>query len=484
MRISDLLQNIPYTVLQGSDAVEITGVSWDSRRVKPGSAFICVKGKNVDRHIFAQQAVEDGAAVLIVDHKIYKIPKGIVVLKVEDTRTALAKAAAIFYENPSKQFKLIGVTGTNGKTSVTYFIEKILRSLGKTPGVITTIENRIGDYKLNTIKINPTTPDPLELQASFSEMYDKGASHVVMEVTSSALAQDRVHGCNFDLGIFTNLTQDHLEEHGTMENYKNEKIKLFKMCGIGIINVDDPAAQDFIKGAKCPIITYGINNDADFRAENVSCSLKGTDFTIVYKDKPYLTHTKLLGRFNIYNVLAAVSACMQYGFTLKEIVQATENIEAPKGRFEFVPNTGEVSVIVDYAHSPDGLQSIIDSVRELTDGRIILVFGCGGNRDKTKRPIMGKIGGTLTDYCIITSDNPRKEDPLSIIEHIEEGIVVTGCKYEKLVDRREAIYRALSIAKAGDTIIIAGKGHENYQIIGEKYAYFDDTEVVGDYFRA
>jgi UDP-N-acetylmuramoyl-L-alanyl-D-glutamate--2,6-diaminopimelate ligase len=483
MRISDLLQKVEYEVLQGNAETEVSGICWDSRRIKPGTVFICVRGRNVDRHIFAKQAVEDGASALVVDHKLYKMPRDITIIKVTDTRTALSEAAAVLYGNPSKKFKLMGVTGTNGKTSVTWFIEKVLQAAGKTPGIIGTIENRIGEHVLETVKVNPTTPDPLELQASFDELAAKGASHVVMEVTSSALAQNRVHGCDFDIGIFTNLTQDHLEEHGTMENYKREKLKLFKMCKLGIVNVDDCASQDFIKEAKCPIITYGIETEADFAAEDIKGSLKGSEFFLRHQNRQYSVSLKLPGKFNVYNVLAAISACYQCGLTLEEILKGIESIEAVKGRFQFVPNTGDFSVIVDYAHSPDGLENILNAVRELTSRRVILIFGCGGNRDKGKRPIMGKIGGTLSDYCFITSDNPRKEEPMSIIEDIEKGIADTDCKYEKIADRRRAIFRALSIAEAGDTVVVAGKGHEDYQIIGDRYMDFDDVEVVKEFFE-
>ncbi|MDP4091712.1 MAG: UDP-N-acetylmuramoyl-L-alanyl-D-glutamate--2,6-diaminopimelate ligase, partial [Bacillota bacterium] len=418
MKMDELLGNIPYTVLQGSANTEVSGICWDSRRIKPGSLFICVKGRNIDRHDFAKQAVSDGAAALVVEHQVFRIPPDIPVIKVPDTRIALAEAASLLYGRPSESLKLIGVTGTNGKTSVTWFMEKLLRHGGKRPGIISTIENRIGEYRLNTIKINPTTPDPLELHASFSEMAAKGATHVIMEVTSSALAQSRVHGLGFDIGIFTNLTQDHLEEHGTMENYRNEKLKLFRMCRVGIINIDDSYAEDFIRGAACPVLTYGINKDADFMAEDISCFLDGTDFTLKYKGGRKRLHMKVPGLFNVYNMLAAVSVCVQHGFDINEIADWVESIEGVKGRFELISNPSNLSVIIDYAHSPDSLQNILSSVRKLTEKRVILVFGCGGNRDKTKRPIMGNIGGSTADYCIITSDNPRKEEPLSIINDI------------------------------------------------------------------
>lgn len=483
MRLSDLLQKVNYEVVQGNDGIEISGICWDSRRVKSGSVFICVRGRNVDRHNFAKQAVEDGAIAIVVDHKLYRIPRNITIIKVGDTRIALSEAAAMFYGNPYREFKLIGVTGTNGKTSITWFIEKILQTIGQKPGIIGTVENRIGNHILETAKVNPTTPDPLELQASFHEMASEGASHVVMEVTSSALAQNRVHGCDFDIGIFTNLTQDHLEEHGTMENYKREKIKLFKMCKLGIINCDDEAAQDFINEANCPIVTYGINKKADFMAEDIKCSISGTEFTLKYLDKKYKINANVRGRFNIYNILASIGTCFHLGVPMEDIQRGVESIGGVKGRFEFVPNADGLSVIVDYAHSPDSLKNIISAVRALTYKKVILIFGCGGDRDKSKRPVMGKVGGNLADYCIITSDNPRKEEPASILEDIERGIIDTGCKYEKIIDRKSAIFRALSIAGKDDTIIIAGKGHENYQIIGDKYMDFDDVEVVKEFFE-
>lgn len=483
MRINSLLKGINYTIVQGSEEKEVSGISWDSRRVKPGSVFICVKGNNVDRHSFAAQAVKDGASALIVDHEVYRIPNDITIIKVKDTRIALGTAAAAIYDYPSEAFKLIGVTGTNGKTSVTWFIERILQYCGKTPGIISTIENRIGIQKLDTVKINPTTPDNLELQQCFRELADKGASHVIMEVTSSALAQNRVYGCNFDLAIFTNLTQDHLEEHGTMENYKNEKLKLFKMCRFAVINRDDFYSQEFINGAECPVLTYGINNESSLTAKDIEYSISGTNFILLYENKSYPIHINVAGKFNVYNVLAAIGACLQYGLSIDNAAAAIESIEFVKGRYEYIKNSRGISVIVDYAHSPHSLENILASVKEFTEKRVIVVFGCGGDRDKIKRPIMGKIAGNIADYCIITSDNPRKENPLNIIEEIEKGIAATRCKYEKLQDRKKAIITALSMAKRGDSVVIAGKGHESYQIIGEKYMYFDDGETVREYFE-
>jgi UDP-N-acetylmuramoyl-L-alanyl-D-glutamate--2,6-diaminopimelate ligase len=482
MKIKDLLNKIPYEVIQGTDEINIPNISWDSRKLKPNSLFICVKNKNVDRHNYAHEAIEAGATALLLERKIEDIPNGITVIKVENAKLAMAIIANSFYDEPSKKFNLIGITGTNGKTTVSFFITKILECIGRKVGIISTIENSIGNIPLKTAKLNPTTPDSVELQSSFAEMVEKNVTDAVMEVTSIALDQHRVSMCDFDIGIFTNLTQDHLDEHGTMENYKKAKMKLFRMCRLGIINADDGVSQDIIQNATCDIITYGINTSADFMASDIEYSQEGVSFTLNFCDNHKKVKLNVPGKFNVYNALSAIAACYFSGFPLPLIIDALSNINGVKGRFEVVPNDKGYLVIVDYAHTPDSLKNILTTFRKETQNKLIVVLGCGGERDRTKRPIMGEIAGTFADYCVITSDNPRKEDPINIIEDIEEGLVKTKCPYEKKENRKAAIHTALKKANPCDVVIIAGKGHENYQILKDKVIHFDDVEVVKEYF--
>lgn len=478
MKLNHILDGISYELIQGSDSIDIIQIAWDSRNVKPDSLFICVKGKNIDRHIFAEDASAKGAIALIVEQDILIDNKNITIIKVKNTKAAMAIIASNFYKEPSKKFNLIGITGTNGKTSTSYFIAKIFENAKHKYGIISTIENKIGNLTLETEKLNPTTPDAIELQASFKEMADNNVTDVVMEVTSIALDNHRVDKCDFNVGVFTNLTQDHLDEHGTMENYKKAKMKLFRMCKKGIINIDDKASKDIIEYSSCEVLTYGINNTADFMAKDISYSLDGVKFTLQFRNDTRNVELMIPGKFSVYNALAAIGACYAIGISLDDIVKGLSLIKGVRGRFQTVPNTKGYMVVVDYAHSPDSLENILNSVRELKANKVVTVFGCGGDRDKTKRAIMGEIAGKLSDYCIITSDNPRSENPLSIINDIEKGIVNSSCPYEKVVNRRLAILTALNCASPSDIVVIAGKGHETYQIVADEVKHFNDVEVV------
>lgn len=483
MKLNEFLKDLNYEVVQGRDSIEIESIGWDSRRVKQNSLFICVKNKNVDRHDYAAIAVQKGAVALVIEHDVEEIPEGITIIKVMNSKKAMAKIASIYYEEPSKKFNLIGVTGTNGKTSVTYFVSKVLESAGRLTGIIGTIQNTVGGKELKTEKLNPTTPDSIELQESFKEIADAGASDVIMEVTSSALDKGRVYECNFNIGAFTNLTQDHLDEHGTMENYKNAKLKLFKMCRKTLTNADDPVSKE-IKGiAAGEFYTYGIEGQADFKAFDVVYGLDFVEFSLRFKDDVKKVKFNVPGKFSVYNALATIGICYFSGLDLDTIIEGLKNIKGVPGRIEKVPNSKGILAVVDYAHSPDSLENIIKSMKEISKGKVITVFGCGGNRDKTKRPIMGEIAGKLSDFVVITSDNPRKEEPMAIINEIEQGILKTSCDYIKHEDRKEAIFMALDKAMSGDVVVIAGKGHETYQIIGENTIHFDDREVVAEYFN-
>ncbi|WP_032122966.1 UDP-N-acetylmuramoyl-L-alanyl-D-glutamate--2,6-diaminopimelate ligase [Clostridium amazonitimonense] len=483
MKLYELLNELSYEIIQGSIDKDIKNLCWDSRRIKEESLFIAVKNKNVDRHVFIKEAIKKGAIALIVENEVEDIPKDITIIKVKNSKKAMAIIANKYYGEPSKNFNLIGVTGTNGKTSVTYFISKIFNGLDRKSGIIGTVENGIGGKKLTVEKLNPTTPDSIELQQSFYEMLKEGVEHVAMEVTSSALEGERVYKCDFNIGVFTNFTQDHLEEHGTMENYKKAKMKLFKMCKKGIINADDSIAEEIKENATCDIVTYGIEKEADFRAFDIRYSTTGVNFSLNYKGLIKNIVLNVPGKFSVYNALAAISACYLSGLNLDEIILALQGIHGVPGRFEGVQNNEGILAIVDYAHSPDSLENILTSLREISKGNIITIFGCGGDRDKTKRPIMGEIAGNLSHFCIITSDNPRRENPMTIINNIEEGMIKTQCEYKKVENRREAIFMGLRRAKPGDAVIIAGKGHETYQIIGDETIHFDDKEVVREFFE-
>ncbi|MGH4122735.1 MAG: UDP-N-acetylmuramoyl-L-alanyl-D-glutamate--2,6-diaminopimelate ligase [Clostridium sp.] len=482
MKLYELLKGIDHEILVGDLNLEVCNITWDSRKVDSSSLFIAVKNKNIDRHNFALEAINNGAIALVVEYEIPNIPGNITVIKVKKARKSMAIIAQNYYENPTEKLKIIGVTGTNGKTSVSYFISKILETFQIKCGIIGTIENAISRQKLKTEKLNPTTPDSIELQGSFAEMLCYGATHAAIEVSSSALSQDRVYGCEFDVGVFTNLTQDHLEEHGTMENYKNAKLKLFQMCKKAVINIDDAVAIDIRATSNCEIITYGIENACDFRATNINYTSSGMNFKLDHNGEIREVKLNIPGRFSVYNALAAIASCYCLGLNLDDIIKGVRALKGVPGRFQAIPNSKGILTIVDYAHSPDGLENILTSVKEITKGRIILVFGCGGNRDIGKRPIMGEIAGRYSDYCVITSDNPRVEKPNLIIADIEIGVAKTSCSYEKIEDRKQAIFKALSMAEGDDTVIIAGKGHEDYQILKEETIHFSDEEVVEKYF--
>ncbi len=421
MKLYKLLNQISYILINGYVDINIENVSYDSREIKPNSLFICINGNNIDSHNLIDEAVENGAIAILVKDIIYS-NNDIVMIKVKDTRISLANICNIFYKEPSKGIELVGVTGTNGKTTITHYIKDVLESTGKTVGVIGTLGFKLTNQKVNISKTTPTTPEALELQKAFREFKDNNANSVIMEVTSSALAKHRVDFCDFDIGIFTNLSQDHLDEHGTMEAYKREKMKLFYKCKLGIINIDDNVSKEIIKEVPCKILTYGIENSADIQATDVMYRRNSVSFKVNFKKTCNEVNVKIPGKFTVYNILATVAACYSLG--------------------------------------------------------MITVLGCGGDRDTTKRGIMGKIAGSLSDYCIITSDNPRTENPRLIIDDIELGMLSTMTPYEKIINRKNAIEKGLKILKDDDLLIIAGKGHEDYQIIGKRKFHFDDREVA------
>ena len=458
--------------------IDITNICYDSRKVNKNSIFICINGNKVNGHDFISEAIKNGAIAIVVEEELNIKREDISLIKVKNTKAALASISNLFYKEPSKEIKLVGVTGTNGKTTVIHYIKDVLEAYGKSIGIIGTLGYELKDKEISVEKINPTTPEALELQAIFREFINKGAENVVMEVTSSALSKHRVDFCNFNVGVFTNLSQDHLEEHGTMEIYKNEKMKLFHKCSLGVINLDDKIAQEIIEKSTCRVLTYGINKEADIRATDIIYKNNCVIFKVNFENVNQEVKVNIPGKFTVYNVLATIGACYGLGMDISEILKLVPNIKHVPGRLEMVKNNSNKNVIVDYAHTPDALEKLLMMAREITEGKLITVFGCGGDRDKTKRKIMGMAAGILSDYCIITSDNPRTEDPIRIIEEIEDGMGIIDSKYEKIVDRRKAIEKALKILNDDDLLLIAGKGHEDYQIIGNTKIHFDDREVV------
>lgn len=437
-------------------------------------------------HDFINEAIENGAIAVVLDMnadlKNIKIKSNVTIVLVENSRIALAVAACNFYGNSSKKFKLIGVTGTKGKTTTTYMIKSILEKAGKKVGLIGTIANYIGDRSLG--ESNRTTPGSIELQRTFKEMADEKVEYVIMEVSSQSLKLNRVLGSYFDIGVFTNFSGDHIseKEHSDMEDYFKSKEKLFAMCPKAYANADEFKTSILIKDSKkCEFKTYGIDNTCDLLAKDVTITNVSVDFKVKIGTKNERLKVNIPGRFSVYNSLAAISVCLNEGVTTENIKEALETI-AVSGRSELVSNSGDYPVMIDYAHTPDSLSCILQAVKTYTKGMVICVFGCGGDRDHEKRPLMGEVSGKIADYTIVTTDNPRTEKPEDIVKEIENGISKTKGKYEVIVDRREAIKKAISMMNKKDMVVIAGKGHEKYQEIGKEKVPFDENEIVKEIF--
>lgn len=480
MKLRDVLKGLSYEVICGSLEDEINDIQYDSRKVKENDLFCCIQGFKVDGHDFAQEAISKGATVLICEKVLEDIDAtSITVIKVLNSRKALATAASNFCGEPSKKLKIIGVTGTNGKTTSSYMIKSILEEAGFKVGLIGTIANYIGSKKIPSHR---TTPESLELHKLFKDMADEGAAYCVMEVSSHSLALDRVYGIEFSEGMFTNLTRDHLDFHKTFENYYNAKLLLFKNSKISIINMDDEYGNKVYHDINSSKVTYGIEKDADVKAQNIHMHSKGIEFDMYYKDEVTPITLNMPGKYNAYNALGSAALCLSEGISIDAIKKGLEKVLVP-GRCEIVTKDYNLGfeVILDYAHTPDGLENILKTAREFTKGRLITVFGCGGDRDKTKRPIMGKISGDLSDISIITSDNPRTEDPDAIIEDILKGM--ESDNYVVIEGRREAIKKAIKIAKKGDVVVVAGKGHEDYQELKNIVIHFDEREVIADIIK-
>ena len=452
---------------------EITGITCDSRQVKSGFAFICINGAKSDGHDYAEKALENGAAVIVAERDL-GISNQIVV---PDTHAAYADMCAKWFGNPADSLKLLGVTGTNGKTSVTYMMKKILEKAGYKVGLIGTIQNMIGD---EIIAAHNTTPNAYELNSLFALMKAKGCSYVIMEVSSHALDQSRVYRLDFEAAMFTNLTQDHLDYHITMENYLAAKKKLFSMCKTAIVNSDDPYSAELIKGLDCKVVTYSLGDSSTYSAKGVNYRPASVDYVFVSDSE--IGHIKVNtgGRFTVYNSLCTAACAVEIGIPLSTVASALSELQGVKGRAEVVTTGRDFTVIIDYAHTPDGLKNILSTFRECKKNRLIAVFGCGGDRDKTKRPIMGNIAAHFSDYAIVTSDNPRTENPSAIIKDILEGMKGAVIPVKVIENRIEAIKFAVSIAQKDDIIVLAGKGHETYQILNTGTIHLDEREVVSE----
>jgi UDP-N-acetylmuramoyl-L-alanyl-D-glutamate--2,6-diaminopimelate ligase len=478
MKIKDILKNVKFEAEKGTSSLDIGNVTCDSRAVKPGDLFIAFKGFAQDGYKFIGQAVANGAAAVLAERDFDASP-AVKKIIVRDTRLALPVIAANFHGDPSKKLKMVGITGTNGKTTITYIIESILRCARKESGVIGTINYR---YKGKEIPAKNTTPGPLELQGLLADMLKAKVGYAVMEVSSHSLDQGRVGGILFDDGIFTNITGDHLDYHKTLKNYFKAKAQLFDMLkkgGAAILNYDDRKVRTLAKKLRSKVITYGLSKGSDIRAVGLEISLSGSRFTINTPGGNILVETKLIGRHNVSNILAAVAVAYHEKINFKAIKEGVETVTFAPGRLEPVSAGQPFKVFVDFAHTQDALYNVLGLLKDVArNKRIITVFGCGGNRDRTKRPLMGKTACEFSDRVVITSDNPRFEDPADIIKEIELGVKGLFNNYDIVADRRKAIEKALNGASADDIVVIAGKGHEKYQIVGGEVHPFDDCKVA------
>lgn len=467
MLLKELLKNTDSKFLN----VEISGVTCNSADIKKGYAFVCIKGTKADGHDFAQSAVNAGASVIIVQRDL-GIKNQIIV---ENTRKTYADMCAAWFGFPARKLRLIGVTGTNGKTSVTYMLKAILEKAGHKTGIIGTIQNMIGDTVINS---ENTTPEAYKLNSLFSQMVDAGCDFCVMEVSSHALEQNRVSDLPFEIAIFTNLTQDHLDYHKTMDNYLLAKKKLFYMCKTAVVNIDDQYAEQLIEGLNCNIVTCSTGNNADFSAKSIKYRPDSVEYELLSDGK--LNHIKVLtgGAFTVYNSMLCAVSAIKAGIDVSYVKEALSEMTGVKGRAEAVPTGRDFTVIIDYAHTPDGLKNILSTFKECEKNRLIVLFGCGGDRDKGKRAIMGNIAVRYADYVIVTSDNPRSEEPISIINDILEGTKGYKTPVKVIENRIEAINFAVKMAKSGDIIVLAGKGHETYQILKDKTIHLDEREII------
>ena len=469
--------------------IDVHRIQYDSRKVERGDCFVALRGVGTDGHKFVEAAVEQGAKIVVLEQDAtlpdsYFMHTHVVKVVVPDSRRALALISANYFGLPSRELTMIGVTGTNGKTTTTHLVKSILEAAGQRVGLIGTIEYKIGD---EVIPASHTTPESLELNGMLAQMFKSGCQSVSMEVSSHALHQSRVYGIDYDVAVFTNLTQDHLDYHGTMDEYFKAKKILFDSLSedaVAVTNCDDEWGMKIVSTTKGRTISYGVSEKADVRATDIRLSMDGTTFKVRSANKEYSVSSPLVGKFNVYNILSAYSTGIALGYEHEKIASGISSVKNVRGRFERIQSPKGWTAIIDYAHTPDALEKCLRTIHDVLPkenrGRIITVFGAGGDRDKTKRPLMGKIAGSLSDIAIVTSDNPRTEDPQQIINEIVAGIPREAA-VSREVDRRTAIHTALQQARAGDIVLIAGKGHEDYQVIGKEKRHFSDREVVQDF---
>jgi len=479
LKLRNLLEKVNIVSVASDLDMEISGVCYDTRALLPGNVFVAIKGFETDGHKYIDAAVKSGAACVICEIAPFE---EISYILVEDSRQALALISAAWFDYPAEKLRIIGVTGTNGKTTVTSLLKSVIeKCTGAKSGLIGTSGIMIGNDEIPAVH---TTPESLELQKLLAMMVDKGCEYAVMEVSSHALELSRVHGIEFEVGVYTNLSQDHLDFHGTMEAYARAKSKLFAISQKSAINIDDDYAAVMLEKAAGSRFTYAINNDsADLVGKNVKLLSDGISFCALMIGDLVRFGLPIPGMFSVYNALAVVSAAFLIGLDMKQVSEALPMCEGVKGRAEVVPTDSEYTVIIDYAHTPDALEKIITAMRGSTASKVITLFGCGGDRDSTKRPLMGEMAGKYSDFVIVTSDNPRTEEPSAIIADILEGVKTAKVPYKVIENRKEAIFWALENAQPGDVVILAGKGHEDYQIIGKEKFHLDEREIVAEYFK-
>ena len=482
MQLKRIIKDIEIEFINDYEDIDIKNISYDSRQIKEDGLFIAIDGFETDGHKYIEDAISNGAIVIIIEKELDNYFDDVIYVKVKDSREAMAYISAEFYEWPQKDLKLIGVTGTNGKTTTTNLIKSILENTGYKTGLIGTIGNYINKEELDSSR---TTPNSLELNKLFYQMKNEGIEYVIMEVSSHAIDLKRIFNLEFEVAVFTNISQDHLDYHKTLENYINVKSKLFaqvKKDGYSIINIDDSASDKIIDNTKSTIVKYSLNQKADFTAKNIELSTSGVSFKLNNYDKKI--NLNITGKFNIYNALAAIAVASVLDIDYNTIKEGLEKIKGISGRFELIKENQDYTVIVDYAHTADGMKNVLKTVKELTENNIIVVFGCGGDRDKEKRPKMGKVATKYGDFVFITTDNPRSEKPEAIIKDIEKGLVKNKEKYRIIVERKKAIYKAIEMANKNDIVVIFGKGHETYQVFKNKTIHFDDREVAREAIRS
>lgn len=472
MKLYKLIENIAETNLPD---MEISSVTDNTKKVQKDSIFVCVKGGSFDGHDAAKEMLEKGAAVVITERDLGLGDKQIIT---DNSRKFYGKLCAAWFDHPEKKIKIIGVTGTNGKTTITNVIKNILMSYGIKTGLIGTIRNEIGNEPVHT---DNTTPMAFDYMQLLDKMVKADCKYAVMEVSSFGLVQNRIGPTHFNIGVFTNLTQDHLDYHKTMENYYQAKKMMFDECDFALVNIDDDYGKRLLSEICCPKASYGSSQEADYYSDAAKIKADGTSFWYCFDGKSKLVNMKMTGMFNVSNVTAAITVCMKAGIPLEHILETIADYNGVKGRCEIIPTGRDFTVICDYAHTPDAIENILQSVKQYTEGRLICLFGCGGNRDAKKRPLMAKAAAKYADRLIITSDNPRDEIPEEIIDDILAGLKDSRIPFDVVVDRTEAIYHSLKIAQKGDIIVLAGKGHEDYQVLpGNEHIHFDEREIVSE----